>query len=82
MASKVNESAFKTKPSDMFQQPTAIVSESEEGSTSQHHNESSMLPSLSKQPFAPFEDNLKVKKLTTLNDSNMDEGLFKRTNNS
>ena len=41
-----------------------------------------MLPSLSKQPFAPFEDNLKVKKITTMNDSNMDEGLFKRTNNS
>ena len=65
---------------DMFQQPNAIVSESEDGGS--HHNESSMLPSLSKQPFAPFEDNLKVKKIPTLNESNMDEGLFKRTNNS
>ncbi len=80
---KGNESAFKSKPPpllDMFQQPNAIVSESEDGGS--HHNESSMLPSLSKQPFAPFEDNIKVKKITTLNESYMDEGLFKRTNNS
>lgn len=68
----------------MFQ-PTSIVSESEEGqsfTTSHHHNESSLLPSLNKQPFAPFEDNLKVKKISTIIESNMDEGLFKRTNNA